>query len=112
MELSASDMIDRIKSLVTAKELELIGINQKTLSSWKVRNIFPKSDDLYRIAKHLGVSMEYLLTGEKESGALPDDIQKTVSKLLMLTPAQRSPLNAVIASQVEFWKKEIPGNSK
>lgn len=106
-------MIKRIEFFVPIKTLvEKLGFAQSTIATWKSRNSAPKSDDLYRIAKYLGVSMEYLLTGEKESGALPDDIQKTVSKLLMLTPAQRSPLNAVIASQVEFWKKEIPGNSK
>lgn len=111
MELSSEKIIERIKSLLSSSELESLGITPQMVSNWKARNNIPKTESLYRIAKYLGVSMEYLLTGEKESGALPDDIQKTVSKLLTLTTAQRAPLNAVIASQVEFWRNEIPGNS-
>lgn len=65
MHLSAKELIERIKEKISTKELEAIGINQKTLSAWKVRDSFPRSDDLFKIAQHIGVSMEYLLTGEK-----------------------------------------------
>lgn len=65
MEITANSLIERIKEKTNAKELETIGINQKTLSAWKTRNIFPKSDDLFKIAQYIGVSMEWLLTGQK-----------------------------------------------
>lgn len=65
MDISVQELIERIKEKISAKELETIGINQKTLSAWKVRNSYPRSDDLFKIAQHIGVSMEYLLTGEK-----------------------------------------------
>lgn len=63
--LNPYELVIRIKEKITAKELEAIGINQKTLSAWKMKSIFPKSDDLFRISQHIGVSMEWLLTGEK-----------------------------------------------
>lgn len=63
--LAPSELVKRIKEKITAKELETIGINQKTLSAWKMKSIFPRSDDLFRISQHIGVSMEWLLTGQK-----------------------------------------------
>lgn len=62
---SVSEMIDRMKSIKPLKEIiEQTKIAQSTISSWNVKNIFPKCDDLYKIACCLNVSMEWLLTGE------------------------------------------------
>lgn len=62
---SVSEMIDRMKSIKPLKEIiEQTEIAQSTISSWNVKNIFPKSDDLYKIACCLNVTMEWLLTGE------------------------------------------------
>lgn len=65
MEFKADDIIERIKSITSIKELEKIGISQATVSNWKTRNTIPKSDDLYKISQFCGCSMEYLLTGHK-----------------------------------------------
>lgn len=63
MDFSASDMIERIKSITPLKNLESVGISVGTISAWKTNNRPPRSDDLYTIAKYLNVSMEWLLTG-------------------------------------------------
>ena len=65
MDFTSVDMIERIKSKTTLKELEPLGFPSSTVSSWKTKNSFPKADDLYKIAKYLNVSMEWLLTGEE-----------------------------------------------
>jgi hypothetical protein len=39
------------------------GIPKGTFSSWKSRNIFPRADEVYKIACALDVSVAYLLTG-------------------------------------------------
>lgn len=65
MDFSASALIERIKEKTTIQELEKLGIAGSTISNWKNRNSYPRSDDLFKIAQHIGVSMEYLLTGEK-----------------------------------------------
>ena len=59
MELNAIEVVERIKSILSAKELEELGIAQSTISNWKNRNTLPKSEDLYKIAQAIGVSMEY-----------------------------------------------------
>ncbi len=63
--LSVSDMIDRIKENCSLKSLEPLGFLSGTISNWKTKNTFPRSNDLFRISQHIGVSMEWLLTGEK-----------------------------------------------
>lgn len=106
MDLVALDIIKRIKELLTPNELEKLGFSISTVSSWKQHNTIPKTESLYKIAKYLHVSMEWLLTGEESDNSLPPDIQKTVAKMLTLSPEQREPLNAIITAQVEFWRNK------
>jgi len=104
MEFSAELIINRIKDLCELKELEKISISPQVVSNWKSRNTVPKADDLYRIAKYLNVTMEWLLTGENPNTELPEDIQKSVQKMLTLTEKQREPINVLIDGQVNYWK--------
>lgn len=64
MEFSATEIIDRIKSLSTTKDLSSLGYTPQIFNNWKTRNSIPRSDDLYKIAQYLNVSMEWLLTGK------------------------------------------------
>ncbi|MBQ0112105.1 MAG: helix-turn-helix transcriptional regulator [Bacteroidales bacterium] len=66
MEFSANDIIERIKSKVSLKELEKIGFTPQNVSNWKTRNTIPRADDLYKIAQYIGVTVEWLLTGETD----------------------------------------------
>ena len=105
MDFSADLIIKRIKERCELKELEQFDISVQTISNWKTRNSIPRSDDLYKIAKYLNVSMEWLLTGENPNNELPKDIQKSVAKMLTLSETQRESINMIINAQVEFWKK-------
>lgn len=105
MDFSASSILERIESLVSLKELRTdLGFAQSTIATWKHRNALPRSDDLYKIAKHLNVSMEWLLTGEEDSNALPGDVQKAVSYLVSVPEEERGAIIAVIKAQTEYWK--------
>lgn len=104
MDFSSDLIIQRIKSICELKELEKLGISPQSISNWKTRNTIPKADDLYKIAKYLNVTMEWLLTGENPNTELPEDIQKSVTKLLTLTEKQREPINVLIDGQVNYWK--------
>lgn len=74
-----SDLIDRMKSIKPLKDIiEATGIPQPNISAWKTRNSFPKADDLYKIAKYLDVSMEYLLTGIESGKNQPELSEKEI----------------------------------
>lgn len=50
---------------------KLSGVSTHTLQGWFAKKTMPKIDACLKVAKALGVSIEYLLTGEET--ALPDD---------------------------------------
>ena len=41
------------------------GVSKQVLSNWKLKNWTPKVDKLEKIAAFLGVSLDYLVTGEE-----------------------------------------------
>ena len=62
---------------------EYLGVNKAAISMWIKRDSIPAADVAYKVAQFLGVSLEYLLTGEKKEEApktpfipLPKDISR------------------------------------
>ena len=53
------------KGLTPYKVSKATGIPTATLSNWKAGRYTPKRDKLQKIADFLGVSLEYLMTGEE-----------------------------------------------
>jgi len=53
------------KGLTAYQVYKATGVAQSTLSDWKNGKSRPKADKLARIAAFLGVSVDYLLTGEE-----------------------------------------------
>ncbi|MBD5144276.1 MAG: helix-turn-helix domain-containing protein [Oscillospiraceae bacterium] len=49
-----------------AKRIE---VNEKTVSAWKKNNSLPPVDKIYEISDCLGVTTDYLLTGEEKNTA-------------------------------------------
>lgn len=45
---------------------DYVGISQSTFSTWKSKDRQPKPDQLPLIAEFLGVTLDYLMTGQKE----------------------------------------------
>lgn len=96
-----SDVVDRIDTLLaqrneTRNNLRSIGILQQTISGWSVHDRMPRADDLHKIADYLGVSMEYLLTGEVKK--LTTDEVNIIYKIRMLTPEQKD----MLQNQLDF----------
>lgn len=53
---------------ISSHQLALkVGINENTMKQWKSKGRIPKAEELIKISKGLGVSIDYLLTG-KEMG--------------------------------------------
>lgn len=117
--LERKNVTERIKKLIekkgiTRKELEeKTGIKKTAIHNYLVENKLPGTEALYKIAQVLGVSIEYLLTGEttelneKEKKLLedyrnsPKNIQEIVDKTLALNKKN----NSVQASNLETIKK-------
>jgi transcriptional regulator with XRE-family HTH domain len=78
---------ERYKKLIK-KDLPIIlntGIKQSTLSSWRMKNIFPRADDAYLIATAVNTTVEYLVTGQDKNNTACSvvalEIAMTVDKL-------------------------------
>lgn len=96
-----SDVVDRIDALLaqrneTRNNLRDLGILHQTISQWSTKNRMPRADDLHKIADYLGVSMEYLLTGEVKKMTM-DEIN-IIYKIRMLSPEQKE----ILQNQLDF----------
>ena len=60
------------RGLKNADIARATGISNMTLSDWKRGVSTPKQDKLMKIADCLGVSVDYLMTGEEKSPSLPE----------------------------------------
>ena len=64
------DFYERTKQLCREKQITIenlmvsCDLTKDTFMKWRKRATFPKADDLYKMCKIFGVSMEYLLKGE------------------------------------------------
>ncbi len=79
---------------VQKKDLaEKCGISQNGISTWKVTGTIPRADIAIKIAKHLNVSVEYLITGE-----LPDidDSNTLAYQVAGLSPQKQQVVKALI----------------
>ena len=68
--INGIDFVKRIDGLLDEKHetrktfCEQLGISQPTMATWKCRNIMPSITTIKRIADFLGVSLDFLVTGE------------------------------------------------
>jgi len=88
-ELNFNDML--VKELATAA-----GVHKRALDTYLLSEnaSMPPADVAVRIAKTLGVSVEYLVTGSETS--LPHDIRKIVRLLLQLDSKDRKVVSVLV----------------
>lgn len=109
-----SDVVDRIDALLAQRNenrnnLRILGILQQTISQWSTKNRMPRADDLLKIADYLGVSMEYLLTGEVKK--LTADEVNIIYKIRMLTTEQKDILQNQLDYMVSINLEKKKNNS-
>ncbi|MBR1752441.1 MAG: helix-turn-helix transcriptional regulator [Ruminococcus sp.] len=66
------------KGLSQKEFSKIIDVNEKTVSAWKKNNSLPPVDKISKISDCLGVSIQYLITGEDsatEESLSNDEIQ-------------------------------------
>lgn len=60
------------KSISQKDFAKKIGVNEKTVSAWKNNNSLPPADKLPIISEVLGLSLDYLITGQEKSQCASD----------------------------------------
>ena len=97
------DEVERIFELVDRKYKEQkdfahdIGVTPSIVSEWRRRKSASFTRRLPQIATTLGVSMNYLLTGEKkEPGATPGPQPDILEKFNALSPDDKDEVRAII----------------
>jgi transcriptional regulator with XRE-family HTH domain len=74
MEISGKAITERIDSVLKEKNLkrkavaDAVGISLQPFTSWTNRGSIPAADTAIKIARFLGVSVEWLVTGEDPQG--------------------------------------------
>ena len=106
------EFYERIKDLVKKSNLTLkqfiedAGVNYETYNSLKRYDNLPRADDCVKLAKHLGVSVEYLVTG-KENSLINEDEAEVVEMYRQTPKSLRRMFKSVLK---EFTKATDTGD--
>lgn len=72
------------------------GVTQSTLSDWKRGRSTPKSENMKKLADYFGVSIDYLMTGKKE----------TSDKEPQLKPKDEKDIKNILANTEQLLKQD------
>jgi transcriptional regulator with XRE-family HTH domain len=94
-ELSFNGML--VKELASAA-----GVHKRALDTYLLSEnaSIPPADAAVRIAQSLGVSVEYLMTGE-EKGMIPNNVRPVIRRFLKLSEKDRQVVSILIDALLE-----------
>lgn len=69
------------KGLKNSDVVKATGISHSTLTDWKKGRYVPKADKLQKLADFLGVSVEYIMTGEQKDYYINPDTAKVAQEI-------------------------------
>ena len=81
-------------------------IPDSTVRSWWKKDAIPSADAALKVAKFLGVSVEFLMTGKDASFPPMAEPSKFEKMFSALTASQRKAVEAVMASYLDGEKSE------
>lgn len=98
--------VDQLRGDRTLKEIaEKFGLNYATIKDMRTKDRYPKLDVLVSLADSLGVSLDYLITGNERQLSSPEaryveehPEARALVRAVMRDPALLSALSAVIVS--------------
>lgn len=109
--------IDRLEKVLKDKGIsktelaEKNGIRRPTISDWKKNGAVPSGDVCLKIARYLGVSAEWLISGEETKDYIPAEEKKRLAMLRELTPEQRHTIDVLLndfeKTNMESFKKDL-----
>lgn len=86
-----------------------IDVNEKTVSAWKRNNSLPPADKLSNISDCLGITLDYLLTGEERVLSLPKDEQELINYYKELPTWEQQRLIGRAAALAEKYAEQVKG---
>ena len=92
-----------------------IDVNEKTVSAWKKNNSLPPADKLSNISDCLGVSLDFLLTGEEKKPSLSEDKVRLLELYDMLTDMEKGEILGELkqmTKRINIHTAEIAARSK
>ena len=104
MFIDTYESLCKQKGISCSKAAQEMGINKGTVSVWRNKGTRPQAAQLEKIADYFGVTVDYLLTGEKEKApgitaeSLTDEEQELISIWRsVMSPEERT-------KQLAAWK--------
>ena len=70
-------------------------VSRSTYNTWKRRGTLPRANQAVSIANALGVTVEYLVTGQDSSG-FPERIRRLAKKMMALSESDLSAIEAMV----------------
>jgi transcriptional regulator with XRE-family HTH domain len=112
------DLYDRIKLLVREQGITIEGMLElampgkasiDTYNGWRRRGVIPRGDVCLKIARTLGVSVEYLLTGETPSTYTPrtTQVKAIFDGILHATQAELDIIYRIIVKEEQAETQRI-----
>ena len=77
------------------------GVSYSTFTDWKTGRYTPKADKMQKIADYFGVTVEYLMTGEKNDGYYLNPETAKAAQELFENPEYRVLFDAARGSSAE-----------
>jgi len=109
MSVSGVNIVERIGKEIDKKGLkrtELYKIVPSgTLSNWKTQGQGPNSYTLYKVAIFLGVSVDYLLTGNESNGLSGEERDLILSFRALNNQKDKDEVMGIINLKLETQKK-------
>lgn len=105
-------IIERILQTAEKKDIKQstiakhIGKNNNQVTSWKERNCNPPAELLPPIAELLGVSIQWLMTGEEQAGELPTEEKELLNEYRQLPPEEREEVRNIVRMKLDKIKSK------
>lgn len=95
------------KNIVQKDFATKIDVNEKTVSAWKRNNSLPPADKLSKISDCLGISLDYLITGEERKPLLKSDEQELIDYYNELPPREQQRLIGRASALAEIYAEQV-----
>ena len=96
---------ENLKELLELKDIEIkelasgTGISKNTIDNYlSGQKSIPNAENAVKIAKYLGTTVEYLVTGNIQENLQSQELTKTIKKLYRLTPKDLEAVKTIINS--------------